>query len=96
MATIIITRHAGMVAWLTQHGISGQVIAHATAADVHNQDVIGVLPLHLAALASSITTVDMPALPPDKRGVDLDPDEMTAYGAVMRCYQVKEIDRDDP
>lgn len=88
--TLIVTRHAGLVEWLDRQGIRGRVIEHATADDVRGQHVVGALPLHLAALAASVTTVDMPGLRPEQRGVDLTPDEMDAAGATLRRYRVEE------
>jgi len=64
---VIVTRHQGLVDWLAQRGIVGDVIAHATPDDVRGKDVIGNLPLHLAAVAKSVTVVDMPDLPADWR-----------------------------
>jgi len=87
--TVIVTRHTGLVAWLAQHGISGNVVDHATASDVRGKHVIGALPLHLAALAAKVTVVDMPNLPAEKRGQDLTPDEMDSAGAALKSYQVR-------
>jgi len=87
---VIVTRHAGMVEWLSLHGIEGDVIAHATPADVEGREVYGILPLNLAAEAASITTVDMPGLKPEQRGQDLTPEEMDVAGAKMTTYRVWE------
>ncbi len=86
---VIITRHQGQVSWLAQRGIAGQVIAHATPDDIRGKDVIGNLPLHLAALAESITTIDLPGLTPEQRGKDLSPAEMDAAGASLTKYVVR-------
>lgn len=86
--TVIVTRHTGLVEWLAARGIEGQVLAQVTADDVKGKRVIGVLPLHLAAEAAEIVTVDMPRLRPDQRGQDLTPAEMDAAGAVMNSYRV--------
>jgi hypothetical protein len=53
--------------------------------------VIGVLPLHLAALAETITTVDLPGFYRELRGNDLTPEEMDAAGATLRTYIVREV-----
>lgn len=87
---IIITRHAGLVQWLADNGIVGHAIEHAAADDVSGQDVVGALPLHLAALATSVTVVDMPGLTAEQRGRDLTPAEMDAAGATLRTYTVRE------
>lgn len=88
MNTVIATRHAGAVEWLRRQGITGDVISHATVDDVRGRHVVGALPLHLAAEAASITTIDMPQLTPDLRGVDLTPEQMDDAGATLRTYIV--------
>jgi putative CRISPR-associated protein (TIGR02620 family) len=90
MSILIVTRHAGLIEWLKRHGVGGDVIEVASPADVAGRDVIGVLPLHLAALARSVTTVDMPGLTLAQRGKDLSPDEMDAAGAMLHRYIVRE------
>lgn len=90
--TLIVTRHSGLVEWLKRHGIEGVVKPQVTPADVEGKHVIGVLPLALAARAVSITTVDMPGLRPDQRGVDLTPEEMDAAGATLATYTVLKVD----
>jgi putative CRISPR-associated protein (TIGR02620 family) len=89
---VIVSRHQGLVEWLRRKGIVGKVIAHATADDVRGKDVIGNLPLHLAAMAKSVTVVDMPNLPPDWRGQDLSPDQMDQAGAILTRYVVRKVD----
>ena len=89
--TIIVTRHTGLIQWLKSHGIVGDVISHVEFPDqIRGKDVVGVLPLHLAAVAASVTTVEM-TLPADKRGVDLTPEEMDSFGAIMHTYSVQEV-----
>ncbi len=85
---VIISRHKGTIEWLARHGITGRVIEHATAEDVADKEVYGVLPLHLAAEAKTVVVIDMPGLPADKRGQDLTPEEMDQYGAKLSRYCV--------
>lgn len=92
MNFVIVTRHQGLVNWLAQRGIVGDVIAHATPDDVRDKDVIGNLPLHLASVARSVTVVDMPNLPADWRGKDLTPDQMDQAGATLTRYVVQKVD----
>ena len=87
-ATVIVTRHAGLVAWLEVRGIAGTVIAQATPADVQGKRVIGALPLHLAALADEAIAIDLPNLAAEQRARS-DPAEMDAAGATMTCYTVR-------
>jgi putative CRISPR-associated protein (TIGR02620 family) len=90
--TIIVTRHTGLIQWLKSHGIVGDVISHVEFPDqIRGKDVYGVLPLHLASVCNSVTTVDMPGLPSEKRGVDLTPEEMDSFGAIMHTYIVQEV-----
>ena len=89
---VIVSRHQGLVDWLRRKGIVGKVVTHATPDDVRGKDVIGNLPLHLAAVAKSVTVVDMPALPADWRGQDLSPDQMDQAGATLSRYVIRKVD----
>jgi putative CRISPR-associated protein (TIGR02620 family) len=89
---VIVSRHQGLVDWLRRKGIVGKVVAHATPDDVRDKDVIGNLPLHLAAVAKSVTVVDMPDLPADWRGKDITPDQMDQAGATLSRYVVRKVD----
>lgn len=93
MTIVIITRHAGLVEWLAGRGITGAVVAQATPDDVRGKRVIGALPLHLAALAESVTVVDMPGLTAEQRGRDLTAAEMDAAGAALATYRVERVKR---
>lgn len=77
---VVVTRHSALVEWLKMQGlITGDepVIEHATSQDVRGKHVVGVLPLHLAAEAESVTVVDLD-IPPEKRGK-----ELSVGGAVL-------------
>jgi len=74
MDTVIVTRHAPLVALLIERGLATEdtpVIAHATIQDVLGKRVIGVLPLHLACWADRVVEVV----------ISLRPDERSAYAA---------------
>lgn len=86
---IIVSRHAGAIEWLRRRGFTGDVLEHVTEDDVRDKVVVGALPLHLAALARRVVSIDMPGLTPDQRGKDLTPDEMDAAGARLRWYAVQ-------
>ena len=88
METVIVTRHQGLVQWLKQHGVEGQVKAQVTAEDVRGKRVYGVLPLHIAAEAAEVITVDMPKIKQEQRGQDLSPEEMDAAGARLTTYRI--------
>lgn len=89
--TVIVTRHAGAVAWLARQGITGPVIAQAAPEDVRGKVVIGNLPLHLAALAARVGSIDLPNLAAADRSRDLTPEEMAAAGACINWYEVKAV-----
>lgn len=92
MSNIIVTRHKGLVEWLRRRGIEGEVISHITDPEIiRGRVVYGALPLHLAAEAYLAAAVDMPNLPPEKRGQDLTPEEMDAYGATLTYYSVRRM-----
>lgn len=89
---VIVSRHAAAIEWLAAQGITGPVISgNATAEDVAGKVVIGNLPLHLAALAHQIGSIDLPGLRRDQRGGDLTVQEMVEAGAVVRWYVVEAI-----
>lgn len=62
---VVVTRHPPLVQVLLERGLIGpedQVIEHATDDDVRGMNVIGILPLRLAALALSVTEIEMGAM----------------------------------
>lgn len=67
-------------------------MSHATSEVVRGKHVYGVLPLHLAAEAETVTTIDLPDLPPERRGQELTVAEMDAYGARMSTYVVRRVE----
>ena len=91
---IIITRHQPLVDWLALRGITGPTIAQAGEDDVRGKDVYGILPLHLASLAASITEVSMPGMTLEQRkknaAGDMSTEEMDACGAHLRRFVVRE------
>jgi len=88
MNKVIVTRHTGLVEWLARKGVKGEVISQATPENVRGKHVYGVLPLHLACLATDITVVDLPNLKPELRGTDLTPEQMDEAGATLSTYVV--------
>ena len=87
---VIVTRHSGVIEWLAERGITGEVIAHITdPGQIAGKIVIGALPLHLAALAERVGSIDMPGLRADQRGQDLTPEEMDGAGAALSWYEVR-------
>ena len=89
--TVIITRHQALVDLLRERGITGRVLAHATPEDVEGRHVIGVLPLHLAALAHRVT-VPVLELRPEDRGRELNLEEVRERFRGLETYSVKKVD----
>lgn len=84
---IIVTQHKGLVDYLEEKGFQAdKVISHATLEDVRGQDVVGVLPYHLAAEANRVTVVTLD--PPPARGEDLSKDEVAARARSIETYVV--------
>ena len=93
MNPIVVTRHPGLVTVLTERGlvpVGVSVIAHATPKDVQGMDVIGVLPLSLAALANSVTEVTL-NLPLELRGKELTAEQIRSYMTGVTSYKVTRI-----
>ena len=68
---LIVTRHRATVRYLIEAGIApatARVVDAATADDVRGEHVIGFLPLNLAALAATVTTVPLPRPSRDAKG----------------------------
>lgn len=85
---IVVTRHPALVAVLARRGLipeGTQVVAHATPDMVRGRTVVGILPFHLAALASSVTTVDL-NLAPEQRGRELSVEEVEAALTGISTY----------
>lgn len=88
---VLVTRHQALVEYFSNMGITfDKVIAHATAEDVICNDVYGILPLHLASLANTVTTIDMD-LPAEMRGKELSLTDIETYFIGMSTYQVKKV-----
>lgn len=91
--SIVVTRHPALVELLIERGIVEQgtpVITHATPEQVAGKDVIGVLPLSLAALANSVTEIPL-ALTPDMRGKELSIETLRSIAGEAVTYKVKRV-----
>lgn len=88
---VLVTRHEALVEYFKELGIKfDKVISHATEEDICGNDVYGVLPLHLASLANTVTTVDMD-LPTEMRGKELSLTDIETYFTCMSTYKVEKI-----
>lgn len=89
---LIVTRHPALIEFLAEEfNIVGDVLPHASPADVEGQHVYGVLPLHLAAHAALVTEVKLD-LPPEARGRELSLDEVRAYFDGLVTYKVTVVE----
>lgn len=87
---IIVTRHQALVEHLREIGLCAEadiVVSHATEDMVAGKDVIGVLPLRLAAFAASVTEVPL-ALPEWLRGQELTIEQVRQYAGKPATYVV--------
>lgn len=88
---VLVTRHEALVEYFKELGIKfDKVISHATEGDVRGNDVYGILPLHLASLANTVTTIDM-NLPAEMRGKELSLTDIETYFTGMSTYKVEKI-----
>lgn len=89
---IIITRHKGIIEFLAQHNITGEVITHVENIEqIAGKDVCGILPIVMAAHTNSITTIGFTHLPEEMRGKELTLEQMHKYGAYLEKFQVVKL-----
>jgi len=89
---VIVTRHEALTEYLVEMSIApagAEVIPHAGADDVRGRHVIGVLPLHLAALTASLTVVPLD-IPREMRGVELTLEQVREMAGDPVTYTVTE------
>ena len=89
---IIVTRHQGLVDYLTEEGIvssssSVEVVSHASAEVVQGKHVLGVLPHSLSCLCASFTEVPL-RLPAELRGKELTAEDVRRYAGKPVTYRV--------
>ena len=88
---IIVTRHQSLVQYLHEEGIiSGyeQIVSHADEDTVRDKEVIGVLPLRLAAMAKTVTEVPL-ALTAEDRGKELPVERIREIAGAPVTYTVE-------
>lgn len=94
MEKIIITRHKALVDYLKELGLADDktpVMDHAMPEHVRGKHVLGVLPLHLAALAVKVTEVPL-NVPYGERGKELSLEQVRDYATRPKTYEVRRID----
>lgn len=93
MKNIIITRHPALVTYLREifpHLGTAEVLPHASPDDVRGNNVYGVLPLHLAAEAYTVTEICLD-IPPELRGHELTLEQVKALYRGVRSYAVTKV-----
>lgn len=91
---LLVTRHQHLKEFLYQEGLiesNTPCITHATMDQVRGKNVIGNLPMHLAAQAASIMSITI-NVPVEKRGSELTVEELREYTTDFCWYRVTEID----
>jgi putative CRISPR-associated protein (TIGR02620 family) len=90
MNKVVVTRHPALVDYLVELGLitkDTEILTHVTREDIAGKDVIGVLPLHLAAAAWSVTEVPLD-IPAELRGKELDLEDLRQYAGKPVTYHV--------
>ena len=90
---LVVTRHKALADLLREKGIiSGDCdyMEHAGVDDVQGRDVVGNLPLHLAAHCHTITSVAM-SVTLEMRGRELTLDELRKVYRGVYTYRVEEV-----
>lgn len=101
MKTIIVTRHAAAVEWLKAQNIEGEVISHLTDemidAMVYGDQIIGVLPINIAAdichrTGNPVGVLSM-QVRPELRGKELTVKDMESCGITLQYYYVEKVNK---
>lgn len=93
METIVVTRHASLVKHLVESGIvpaGTKVVSHASPEEVSGKHVVGILPLHLAALAARVTVVPL-RVPSELRGQELTLGQVRELAGPPQTFVVNEV-----
>ena len=95
MRRVIVTRHPALVMYLQEIGLvepGDDVLTHVSdPSQIRDAVVYGVLPLHLAAEARYVVNVPF-RLPPEKRGQELNLDEVREYAGPPEVYEVRRVE----
>ena len=92
---VVVTRHPALVQYLREIGVidaedAVNVVTHATPEGVRGRHVVGVLPIHLAALTAKYTAVPIWA-PQELRGVELTVEQVRQYAKPAQTFIVTEV-----
>lgn len=88
--TIIVTKSPAIVQYIVELGLvsSARVLLLPRAEDVRGKHVIGELPLHLAALAESVTEIPLD-IPVSLLGKELSLEQVRKYAEPPVTYTVR-------
>lgn len=94
LETVVVTRHPSLIAHLRSKGMipaNTKIISHINAPEeIRGKHVIGVVPLHWAALAERVTEVPLD-LPAEARGRELSIEEIERFARTPRTYKVTQL-----
>jgi len=88
---VVVTRHKALIEYLVETGMVSPdvpVFEHAAEEVVKGKHVIGVLPIHLAALCEKYTNIGL-SVPADKRGQELSLDEVREFATEPTTYRIE-------
>lgn len=96
MRRVIVSRHNAAIEFIRAECpdfINAPVISHvADAAEVAGAIVAGNVPLSIAVHAAQVWTIEMGAIPLERRGTELSIEDMRRFGARIERYVVQPID----
>lgn len=89
---LIVSRHNGAITWLRRHFPDWRdvpAVASITAEDVAGREVVGNLPMALAALCERYWAIEFQGTAP--RGAEYSAEDMEKAGAHLVEYQVRPV-----
>lgn len=94
---VVVTRHKALIDYLFETGVIGKdtlCFEHVEAVNIRNKHVLGILPLHLAAEALSVTEIPLALTREDREKGDLSLSRIREIAGEPRTYSVYDITRD--
>lgn len=95
--TVIVTRHPALVEYIWEQGLAPEgteVLTHVSkASQIKGKDVIGVLPMHLAIYARTVTEIPL-NVPEKLRGKELSLEQVRLLARHPRTYVVFDAEYD--
>ncbi len=93
MTYLVTSGNASITAWLDSKGIKYEYFGPVTTSEALHRHLIGLVPVWLAAYATSVSEISMPRLSRMDRARfnagQLTPAEMDAAGAQLVTYEVR-------